>query len=531
MRNGSRKIVLLDTTLRDGDQSPGFAFSRSEKIRIACLLEKTGVDIVEVGFPSSSRAQAEDIKIISGQLEKATVSVLSRAIIPEITKAGESVSCARKKMLHLTIATSPLHREYKLKKSCNEILKMAEEAVLWAKQFADYVEIGAEDATRTELPFLNDFCRCVIEAGADVVNVADTVGYSNPAEYSAIIRYLYQKNAEFRDGNCRLSVHCHNDLGMAIANTMAGLEAGAEQAEVTVLGFGERGGNAPLEELAALLKVRKDYYNFMFNSINTFYIGECTREVARISGVVIQPNKAVAGRNAFSHGSGIHQNGFNACESTYSILNPQDYGYGKYSIVLSRHSGTSGLRTRIKELCGLDLMGSGLDLFCSQFKALADRKKLVSNTDMIELISRAGLVKTTIWYLRQLSVTSLMNNNEAEFLISLELMNNDGDLLQLKGSGSGSPVNPLLKIFNDEFHFCIILNELQFSLNENLIERQGRLYMKAEAHGRNFCEERMGSNQIKLFAECLLDVVNQLLLMDVSFRESSELEEVKELFI
>jgi 2-isopropylmalate synthase len=377
------RVYLFDTTLRDGEQSPGASMSVEQKLEVAMQLERLGVDAIEAGFPVSSPQQFEGCRIIAQRVKGATIAALARAVEKDIDAAAESIGEAAHPRIHTFIATSPIHMEYKLRKSPDEVVDMAVRAVKYARSKVAEVEFSPEDGSRSELAFLCRIIEEVINAGASVINVPDTVGYAVPAEFAKFIGGILRGVPSMH--KAVLSVHCHNDLGLAVANSIAAIEAGARQVEVTVNGIGERAGNASLEELVMALAVRKDLLPYE-TGVNTRQIWNTCRMVANTIGAPIPRNKPVVGENAFSHESGIHQDGVLKKRETYEIMTPEAVGRDVSHIVLGRHSGLHGFRNRLAEL-GLRLEEDALKRAYERFLAVADRKKEVYDDDLYVIVS------------------------------------------------------------------------------------------------------------------------------------------------
>ncbi len=378
----NQTIKIFDTTLRDGEQSPGASMNTEEKIQIALQLQKLGVDIIEAGFAAASEGDFDAIEKISAAIEKSTICSLARALENDIKKAGDAISKANHKRIHTFIATSPIHMKYKLKMTPDAVLKKAVEAVEYAKTFTDDIEFSLEDACRSEMSFMKEITEAVIKAGATTINFPDTVGYMLPSEMFKIIKEL----SNFISDRAIISLHNHNDLGLAVANTLAGIEAGARQVECTVNGLGERAGNAALEEIVMVLKTRNDAYAQYKTNINTKEIYPTSKLVANITGINPQPNKAIVGKNAFAHESGIHQDGVLKNKSTYEIMRAEDIGLNKNSLVLGKHSGRHAFKNRVVEL-GYSLSGSEIEEAFIKFKDLADKKKEIFDDDIRALVT------------------------------------------------------------------------------------------------------------------------------------------------
>jgi len=501
-------IIILDTTLRDGDQSPGFSLSIDEKLVMARHLEKLGVDIIEAGFPASSPGQFSAVKKVAETLSVSAVSAMARAKIEDIKKAGEAIRNARTRYIHTSIATSPIHRRMKLRKSRDEIIRIAVDAVQCALQYADFVEIGAEDATRTEPEFLTEFCMMVTDAGAAVVNIADTVGYIQPREYFSLIYKLYQDVKAFNTGKARLSVHCHNDLGLATANTLSGLTAGAMQAEVTLLGVGERGGNTPIEELIAAIRTRNDYFKNLRSQVNMDHFAGAIRSLSIFTGISIPPNKPVAGRNAFSHTSGIHQSGMLASTSTYSVLSPDDFGFPPHRFILSRHSGLSGFNARIRTLTGDRILTTEDDDLLNEFKLLADTKKDVSGTDVLTLLFEDGIIDSNIWYLNRYSYVK-SNSKKNSHSVTVEITSIHGS--HKKASSDGiTKWDAVIKAMKMLFRVDLNIIHYSFSGAGGVSESSESFFITAEHEETFYSDEAQGDDSLMLFIKCYLNIINQI---------------------
>ena len=378
----SQSVVIFDTTLRDGEQSPGASMSFEEKLQVADLLDAMGVDIIEAGFPVTSEGDFEAVSAIAKRLKRAGVAGLARAAAKDIDRCAEAVRPALRPRIHLFISTSPLHMKYKLQKEPSQVLDMITASVARARNLVADVEWSAEDGTRSEIDFL---CRCVeaaIKAGATTINIPDTVGYAVPHEYRALFETVRQR-VPYSD-KAVFSVHCHNDLGLAVANTLAGIEGGARQVECTINGMGERAGNAAMEEVVMALQVRRDSLPYHTN-IDTTMLTRASKLVSAVSSFPVQYNKAIVGRNAFAHESGIHQDGMLKNAGTYEIMTPESVGVSKTSLVMGKHSGRHAFKEKLKEL-GYDLGENALEDAFARFKDLADRKKIVYDEDLAALV-------------------------------------------------------------------------------------------------------------------------------------------------
>lgn len=390
------KITIMDTTLRDGEQSVGASMNVAEKLRVAVQLEKLGVDIMEVGFPAASPGEFEAVSRVAGRITRSQVMGLARANKGDIDAAWGALRHAASPRLHTFISTSDIHMRYKLKMAPDDVLKTAVDAIRYGKQFFDQVQIGLEDASRSNRDFLCKVFEAVIEAGADCVNFADTVGFMLPEEFEDLLKYVTSRTPNMH--KAVLGVHCHDDLGLATSNTLAGIRAGARHVEVTINGIGERAGNTSLEEIAMVLHTRNSMLNFE-TSLNTEHIYPTSRLVSTITGIPVQPNKAVVGVNAFAHESGIHQHGVLENPLTYEIMKPETIGLHSGKLVLGKHSGKHGLRAKLEEM-DYDLSSDELSRVFIHFKKLADQKKYLDDED-IELILTEALVRSTDTYVLQ----------------------------------------------------------------------------------------------------------------------------------
>lgn len=376
------RIIIFDTTLRDGEQSPGATMNLSEKIYMAQQLETLGVDVIEAGFAASSPGDFESVATIAKEISNATICSLARSVPRDIDQAAEALRHAKNSRIHIFLATSPLHMEYKLRKTPEQVLRMAEDAIKHAVSTGAEIEFSCEDASRSEMDFLVEVCNTAIGAGARTLNIPDTVGYAVPHEFGAFIKTLISRVR--KDIPVVFSIHCHNDLGLGVANTLAALSAGARQAEVTVGGIGERAGNAALEEVAMALQVRKHLFKLDTN-IDHQQIYPTVRRLYRVIGQPIARNKPIVGANAFAHESGIHQAGVLANPETYEIMTPESVGVPGNAIVLGKHSGRNAIKAKLEEL-GYTLDDDNVNLVCDAVKRLADIKKEIFDEDLEALV-------------------------------------------------------------------------------------------------------------------------------------------------
>src|SRR6202045_3874277 len=431
------RVLIFDTTLRDGEQSPGCSMTRPEKLRVARALAELGVDVIEAGFPAASHGDFDSVQAVAREVQGPIICALARCSFEDIELAARALSEAPRHRIHVFLATSAIHRQYKLNMAQEEILRTAVEGVKMAREWCEDVEFSPEDASRTELEFLAQVVEAAIEAGASTVNIPDTVGYTVPDEFAELFRYL-RKNVRGID-KIRLSVHCHDDLGMAVANSLTAVVAGARQVECTINGIGERAGNCSLEEVVMALKTRAAFFN-VTTGIQTSRLYPTSRLVSSITGMPIPRNKAVVGENAFAHEAGIHQHGMLKHHSTYEILRPEDVGLSRSHLVLGKHSGRHAFRDRVKDL-GFELDELELNRVFEQFKALSDKKKELFDGDIEALVLRSEGSSGGPWSLGHLRIVA-DSNVPAE--ATVRLLHVDGRTVERKGVGDG-PVDAVFK--------------------------------------------------------------------------------------
>jgi 2-isopropylmalate synthase len=380
----NERIRIFDTTLRDGEQSPGCSMNLAEKVRLARKLEELGVDIIEAGFPIASDGDFAAVRAVAAECRSVTVAALCRTATPDVERAAEALRGAAQPRIHTFVATSDIHLEYKLKKTRNEVIEMTRKAVRLARDYAKEVEFSAEDATRSDVDYLCEVFGAAVDEGATILNVPDTVGYTLPNEFTGLVKTIRDRVVGNRT-DITISVHCHNDLGLAVANSLAAISAGARQIECTINGIGERAGNASLEEVVMAMNVRADRMPFQ-TRINSRQIFSTSQLLSQIIGFGVQPNKAIVGRNAFAHEAGIHQHGVISNPLCYEIMTPESVGVPANALVLGKHSGRHALGLRYQEL-GYALTSNELEFAYHRFTELADRKKRIYDQDLISLIS------------------------------------------------------------------------------------------------------------------------------------------------
>lgn len=425
----NNRVIIFDTTLRDGEQCPGASMNTAEKLRVATQLEKLGVDVIEAGFPAASAGDLDAVRQIAAKLERTSVAGLCRTSKQDIDLAWEAVKAAKKPRIHTFLATSDIHLQYKLKMTRDEVVQEVVDAVRYARNLCEDVEFSCEDGSRSDRDFICRVFEAAIAAGAATLNLPDTVGYAMPQDYADLIRYVREHTKGIE--KAILSVHCHNDLGLATANTLAAIRAGARQAEVTINGIGERAGNTSLEEVVMAMKTRPGYFNTHTN-INTEFLFPTSRMVSMITGLTVQANKAIVGANAFAHEAGIHQDGVLKNPLTYEIMKPEDVGVNTNKLVLGKHSGRHALRSHLQNM-GYELSDEELNTVFKQFKDLADKKKTVVDEDLEALVNEGVLRADDVYSLEYLHVSA---GNTVLPMASVKLSIN-GQSYQDAGFGNG----------------------------------------------------------------------------------------------
>ena len=440
----NKRIIVFDTTLRDGEQCPGASMNLREKLEVARQLARLRVDVIEAGFPIVSDGDFASVRSIAREIKGPIICGLARCVPKDIDAAGAALKPAGGRgRIHVFLATSKIHREFKLGKARPEILRLAVEGVKRAKSYVDDVEFSPEDGSRTEPDFLVEICRATIAAGATTLNIPDTVGWAVPEEYGALIRHLHDSIPEFQSGQAVISVHCHNDLGLAVANSLAAVRNGARQVECTVNGIGERAGNAALEEIVMALQTRHDVFPGFQVGVKTREIVKSSRLVSRMSGLVVQRSKAIVGENAFAHGSGIHQDGILKKRETYEIMDPQDVGWGLTELPLTKHSGRAAVAMRLKHL-GFAMTEADVQAIFARFKEVGDKKKFVYDDDLTALVEGHITEVPETWSLDYLSVTSGNQTVPTATVRLKKTARKQAQVCQDAGIGDG-PVDAALK--------------------------------------------------------------------------------------
>jgi len=496
------RVVVFDTTLRDGEQSPGASMNLDEKIKIALLLEEMGVDVIEAGFPVASNGDFEAVREIAKLVRNSAVCGLSRAGRVDIDRAWEAVQHAALPRIHTFISTSPLHMKYKLQMEPEQVHQAVVDSVTHARNLCGDVEWSCEDGSRSEPDFLCRTVESAIKAGARTINVPDTVGYAVPGEFAALIRMLFDRVPNI--DKAVVSVHCHNDLGLAVANSLAAVGAGARQVECTVNGLGERAGNASMEEIVMALKTRQDVMPYR-TGVKTEYITRASRLVSAITGFAVQPNKAIVGANAFAHESGIHQDGMLKHSGTYEIMTPESVGLGKSSLVMGKHSGRHAFRMKLKEL-GFDLGDNAVNDAFRRFKDLADRKKDVFDEDIIALVDDE--IQRGHEHIRFVSLQVIAGSKgpqSAELEIEI-----DGARHAAKTTGNG-PIDATFKAIKEIVPHTARLQLYQVHAVTEGTDAQAEVTVRLEENGKTVNGQGSDPDTLVASARAYIHALNKLL--------------------
>ena len=505
------RVIVFDTTLRDGEQSPGCSMNLGEKLEMARALADLGVDVIEAGFPIASPGDFESVQAIARQVRGPIIAGLARCNPADIDRAADAVKDAEKPRIHVFLATSAIHREFKLRMTADEVARRAVEGVTRARARCADVEFSPEDAARTELDFLAEVVERAIEAGATTLNIPDTVGYAVPAHYAAIFRYLKQKVRGI--DACVLSVHCHNDLGLAVANTLAALGEGARQVECTINGIGERAGNASLEEVVMALHTRRDFYG-LTTGINTRHLYPISRKLALVTGQQVQRNKAVVGQNAFAHEAGIHQDGMLKERSTYEIMRPEDVGISRTELVLGKHSGRHALKQRVTDL-GYHLTDEQLNRVFEEFKNLADKKKEIYDADIEALAENQLQVGTgNLWTLVGFTSTA---GTGSQTSAAVTLKHLDGTVRRDAAIGNG-PIDALIKAINRVTGTAVRVVDYRVRSVSQDMDALGEVNIEIEHAGKRSRARAASQDVVEASALAYLEVVNRVALRQLRDR-------------
>jgi 2-isopropylmalate synthase len=501
------KLTIFDTTLRDGEQSPGASMTRDEKVRIAKALERMRVDVIEAGFPIASPGDFESVKAVARAVSNSTVCGLARALDKDIDRAGEALKPATSSRIHTFIATSPIHMKMKLRMEPEQVIEQAVHAVKRARQYTDNVEFSPEDAGRSELDFLCRVLEAVIDAGATTVNIPDTVGYNLPHQFGELIRQLIERVPN--SDKAVFSVHCHNDLGLAVGNSLSAVLNGARQVECTINGLGERAGNAALEEVVMSVQTRQDIFPCK-TDLDTTQIMTCSRLVSGITGFAVQPNKAIVGANAFAHESGIHQDGVLKSRETYEIMRAQDVGWAANRIVLGKHSGRNAFRTRLKDLDIEFESEEALNEAFSRFKDLADKKHEIFDEDLQALVTDSGLESGNEW-LKLVSLRVCSETGETpNASVTLWL---NGEEKQAECSGSG-PVDAAFKAIEVMVNSGTELELYSVRAITSGTDSQGEVTVRLKLDGRIVNGQGADTDIVIASAKAYINAVNKIIQPD-----------------
>ena len=504
MKPDKNKVVIFDTTLRDGEQSPGASMTLEEKLRIAAMLEELGVDVIEAGFPYASKGDFEAVQSIAKQLKNTTVCGLARATRGDIERAAEALKPSDNRRIHTFISTSPLHMKHKLKMEPNDVHQAVIDSVTYARSFTDNVEWSCEDATRSDHDFL---CCCIesaIDAGAGTINIPDTVGYTLPMEFSKLISILFERVPNI--DKAIVSVHCHNDLGLAVANSLAAVDAGARQVECTINGLGERAGNAAMEEIVMALRTRQDSMPYDTN-IRSEAITKASRLVSTVTGFTVQPNKAIVGANAFAHEAGIHQDGVLKNALTYEIMTPESVGLSESKLVLGKHSGRHAFREKLKEL-GYDLGDNAVQDAFKRFKDLADLKKEVFDEDIVALVDDAVVRANDRIKLVSLEVLCGTKHQPPKAELELEI---DGDIKSCDAVGDG-PVDATFNAVKALFKHEARLQLYQVHAVTQGTDAQAEVTVRLEENGKTVNGQGADTDTMVASTKAYINALNKLLV-------------------
>ncbi len=499
----SKRVFIFDTTLRDGEQSPGISLNVQEKVEIAAQLERLGVDAIEAGFPVASKGDFEAVKAIAQSIRKPIIVGLARAVKGDIDRAWQALKYAARPRIHTFIATSDIHMEYKLKMTPEEVLVRVKEAVSYAKSLCNDVEFSTEDGSRTRPEFLFQVIETAIKAGATVINIPDTVGYSTPQEFGGLIRSIVDNVQGIED--VVLSVHCHNDLGMAVPNSLAAVQNGATQVECTINGLGERAGNAALEEIVMALKTRRDFYG-VDTGVVTKEIYRTSRLVSHLTGIHIQPNKAIIGANAFAHESGIHQHGVLSNRETYEIMTPESVGVRKSEMVLGKHSGRHAFEEKLKELGYNDLDAEKINEAFAKFKDLADKKKHVLDRDIEALINEKVIQVPVVYDLDYFHISS---GNSTISTATVRLRKDD-QLIQEAACGDG-PIDATFKAIDRAAGIEVNLKDFYLRAVTSGKDALGEVTVKIGRNGDVFVGRGISTDIVEASAKGYVNAINKML--------------------
>jgi len=503
------KLIIFDTTLRDGEQCPGASLNIKEKLEIARQLALLKVDVIEAGFPVASPGDFESVKQIAQEIRGVKIAGLSRALEKDIEATAKALEKAESPRIHIFLSTSKIHREHMVQKAKEEIIEMGVKAIRFARKYCDDVEFSPMDATRTEKDFLAAVIREVISAGATTVNIPDTVGYTIPEEFAELIRYL--KTHVDNIDQAVISVHCHNDLGLAVSNSLSAVRAGARQVECTINGIGERAGNTALEEVVMAIRTRKDFFSDVYTEIESKQIQACSKLVSSLTGVFVQRNKAIVGKNAFAHESGIHQHGFLKRRDTFEIMDPKDIGGEESELVMGKHSGRSALLHKVQEL-GYSLEQDELDRVFQEFKVLADEKKEIFEDDIHTLVRKQKYSEEHTYKLGSLQCGFETGKVPQATVV---LIDRDGKNHSSSANGDG-PVDAIYNAIDKIIGLSCKLLDYQVMSKTTGQDAQGEVTVRVQHEKREVLGKGAGVNTIEASGFAYVNAINKLLLKSKS---------------
>lgn len=522
MTENTKRIMIFDTTLRDGEQAPGCSMNLKEKLEVARQLEVLGVDVIEAGFAIASPGDFNSVRAVAKECKNVTVASLSRAVTKDIDAAWEAVRLAKRPRIHTFIATSDIHMQYKLRMTPEQVLQQTADMVSYARKLCGEVEFSAEDASRSDREFLCRVFETAIKAGAAVINIPDTVGYASSEEFSGLIAYV-KKNTPNID-KAHISVHCHNDLGLAVSNSLAAVLAGADQIECTVNGIGERAGNAALEEIVMNLRTRPDYYKTV-TGVDTTQLTRASRLVSSVTGMRVQANKAIVGANAFAHEAGIHQHGVLANRSTYEIMTPESVGLIDNNIVLGKHSGHHAFETRLEQLGYHVTREQSKELF-AEFKQLADRKKTVTDRDIDALVRSLNLLGEQYYKLDRFVINAgnTITNTSTVRLLA------DGQPKEAVATGDG-PVDASYKAIDKIVGQSFKLEDYAIQSVTGGHDAQGEVSVRISSNGETYHGSGLSTDIIQASILAYIDAINTMMSItqaDMALAEGAQGEQVLE---
>jgi len=502
MPEKKERIIIFDTTLRDGEQAPGAALTSDQKLEIAYQLQMLGVDVIEAGFPIASPDDFKGVKLIARNIKKSIICGLARCLKGDIEAAYKSLRQARRSRIHIFLATSEIHLRYKFRKIEDEILALAKRATKMARNLCSDIEFSPEDATRTKREFLFRVIEAAINEGARTINIPDTVGYSYPQEIHSLITDIFNNVPNIN--KAVVAIHCHDDLGLAAANSLSAILAGARQVHCTVNGIGERAGNASLEEVVMAVKTRKDVFKKITTGVNTKEIFRASRLVSNLTGFIVPPNKAIVGRNAFAHESGIHQDAILKKRSTYEIMNPKDVGINSSQIILGKHSGRHALAKRLEKL-GFKLPEARINIVFKQFKSLADKKKEIFDDDLIALVEEERRAKSKAYELVSLKITT-GTNIAPQATVKIRHKKREAEVTS---SGDG-PVDACYRAMDKITKIKTKLLDYKLDAVTRGKDAQGQVRVEIKAKGSIYIGKGASTDILEASVKAYLDAINKI---------------------